>query len=72
MPELRLNWEISIGALLTGALTIATLLGIFYRLGRRFDFLERKVNIMFTAFLDGLAAKGVDVQALKRFFGEGK
>ena len=62
------NWELSLGTLIATISIIVTVLASAYKARLRFDMLERKVNVLFAAFLNDLAAKGVDGQALKRFF----
>ena len=65
------DWTISLGTLVATVSIISVVLGSAYKARLRFEMLEKKVNVLIAGYLKELAMKGVDTDALRRFFDGG-
>lgn len=65
-----IDWSISIGNIVSTAALIATLVGIAIRFSQRIDVMEKKVNIMFSSFINQDIAKTMTAEQIRNYFGQ--
>jgi hypothetical protein len=66
----RISWDISFGQVVTMIVYLSGIAMLAWRVGQRFDRMERKTNLMFAWFLKQLKGTDLGGDEIGKFFGD--